>query len=71
MGNPIFTLSRIFPGARVIKQGLWVGQMLTTLERVFPALLMASMPGILKKPMAHAVVPVPPALKSECLGKAY
>ena len=36
------TYSRVFPGPRVIRQGLWVGQMLPTLARVFSALLVAS-----------------------------
>lgn len=50
LGNPN-TYSRVFPGPRVIRQGLWVGQMLPTLARVFSALLVASMPGILSKHM--------------------
>lgn len=70
LGNPN-TYSRVFPGPRVIRQGLWVGHMLPTLARVFSALLVASMPGILSKHVAPAVLPVPPALKSECLGLAY
>lgn len=64
-------MSRVFPGPRVIKQGLWVGQMLPTLARVFSAFLVASTPGILSKHVAPAVLPVPPALKSECLSLAY